>query len=225
MVNLYHTASGNYWLPDPEKDCVLHAIINNHVWDNNLVQFVKSKVLPDSVILDVGGNFGQMAVLFSKIAGHVHVFEAEPFIYTTLVKNLSENNCNNVTAHQVAVWHETGLDLFYPKADFNRFDSWGSYGIDPTAMDGQPIKSITIDSLNLPKVDLIKIDIQGSDLNAMKGAVNTISKFKPTIIFEYEPLFNNQFNVKWEDYIVFIYNIGYQITDNIDAYNFVIEPK
>lgn len=224
-MNLYQTATGNYWLPDPERDCVLHAIINNQIWDNNLVQFVQSKILPDDVILDVGGNFGQMAVLFSKMSKHVHVFEADPFIYDTLVKNLSENNCSNVTAHKVAVWHESNVELLYPKADFNRFESWGSFGIDPKALEGQPIKSITIDSLDLPKVDLIKIDIQGSDLNAMKGAVNTIAKFKPIIIFEYEPLFNNQFNVNWEDYQSFIDSIGYHITFNIDNDNFVIESK
>jgi len=227
-MQLYKTATGNYWLPNPDKDCVLHAIINNQIWDNNLVYYIQSRISADSVILDLGGNFGQMSVMFSKMVahgGHVHVFEADPFIYSVMAKNLAENHCINVTTYQSAVWNENGLDLFYPEADFTRFDSYGSYGIDPTTTTGQPVKSITIDSLGLTKVDLIKIDVQGSDLNAMKGAVNTIAKFKPIIVFEYESLFNEEFGVTWNDYIQFIDSIGYHITHTVDTVNFVIESK
>ena len=142
-----------------------------------------------------------------------------------MTKNIEQNKCINVKTYQSAVWHETGLDLCYPKADFTRFESYGSYGIDPTAESGQAIKSLTIDSLNLPWVDLIKVDIQGSDLNAMKGAVNTIARFRPVIIFEYESLFNEQFKVDWQDYQIFIDEIGYQITHVVDHVNFVIESK
>jgi FkbM family methyltransferase len=130
-----------------------------------------------------------------------------------------------VICYNTAVWHELGKTLFYPKADFNRFESYGSYGIDPTATDGQLVQSVTIDSLNLSQVDLIKIDIQGSDLNAMKGAVGTINRLKPTIIFEYESLFNEQFNTSWEDYLNFIESINYKIVHTIDGVNIVIEPK
>ena len=226
-MKLYQTDTGDYWLPDPGNDCVLHAIISGLVWDGDLVSYIRSRSKINDVILDVGGNFGQMAVLFSKMVpqGQVHVFEADPFIYSTMTKNIEQNKCINVKTYQSAVWHETGLDLFYPKADFTRFESYGSYGIDPTAESGQAIKSLTIDSLNLPWVDLIKVDIQGSDLNAMKGAVNTIARFRPVIIFEYESLFNEQFKVDWQDYQIFIDEIGYQITHVVDHVNFVIESK
>jgi FkbM family methyltransferase len=227
QLNLYSTVHGNYWLPNPDHDCVLHAIINNQIWDNELVAYIGTRVLPNSVILDLGGNFGQMAVLFSRMVydGSVHVFEADPFIYSALSRNIVENHCHNVMCYNTAVWHELGKTLFYPKADFKRFESYGSYGIDPTATNGQVVQSVTIDSLNLTKVDLIKIDIQGSDLNSMKGATSTINKFKPTIIFEYESLFNEQFNTCWEDYLNFIESINYKIVHTIDRVNIVIEPK
>ena len=59
----------------------------------------------------------------------------------------------------------------------------------------------------------------------MKGAVNTIARFRPVIIFEYESLFNEQFKVDWQDYQIFIDEIGYQITHVVDHVNFVIESK
>jgi hypothetical protein len=59
----------------------------------------------------------------------------------------------------------------------------------------------------------------------MKGAINTISRLSPTIIFEYESLFNEQFNTCWEDYLNFIESINYKIVHTIDRVNIVIEPK
>jgi len=227
-LTLYSTDHGKFWLPDLGNDCVLHTIVNNQIWDHELVSYIGTRVMPWSVVLDVGGNFGQMAVLFSKMLnrnGCVHVFEADPFIHSTMVKNILENQCDNVICYNNAVWHELGKTLIYPKADFIRFESYGSYGIDPNADNGQLVNSITIDSLNLKWVSLIKIDIQGSDLNAMKGAINTINRYRPIIIFEYESMFDEQFGTCWQDYLDFIESISYKITNTIGNVNIVIESK
>jgi hypothetical protein len=227
QLNLYSTTHGQYWLPPiPPGDSVLHTMINNQIWDRELVDYISTRVNSHSVVLDLGGNFGQMAVLFSRMvpAGQVHVFEADPFVYSAMVRNVEQNRCANVHCYNTAVWHESGKTLFYPQADFVRFESYGSYGIDPTATGGQQVQSITIDSLNLSQVDLIKIDIQGSDLNAMRGAVQTIAKYQPVIIFEYESLFDQQFATSWDDYVDFIASIGYRIVQVIDRVNMVIEP-
>jgi FkbM family methyltransferase len=167
-----------------------------------------------------------MSVLFSRSVGptgSVHAFEADPFIYSALERNLAANHCTNVIPYHAAVWHSAGLELSYPEPDFTRFDSYGSYGIDPNSNGSRTVSSLTIDSLGLSAVDLIKIDIQGSDLNAMRGAVATIAKFKPLIVFEYESLFDAEFGVSWADYLEFISSIGYTISDTIGGVNLVIE--
>jgi FkbM family methyltransferase len=229
ILTLYSTDTGDFWLPpDPGNDCVIQAIVNNQIWDNDVVSYIRDRITPNSMILDVGGNFGQMAVLFSKMLsldGKVQTFEPDPFLYSVLCQNILQNNCTNVIFHNLAVWNESDKTLFYPKADFIKFESYGSYGIDPTATDGQLVNAITIDQLNLDPVRIIKLDIQGSELNALKGAVNTINKWKPLIIFEYEQMFDSQFNVTWQDYLDFIESIDYTIVTTINAVNIVIEPK
>jgi FkbM family methyltransferase len=228
-LTLYSTDTGNFWLPpDPGNDCVIQAIINNQIWDNEVVSYIKDRIHPYGGILDVGGNFGQMAVLFSNMIsqeGIVHTFEPDPFLYSVLRQNIMQNNCKNVVFHNLAVWNESGKTLFYPKADFVKFESYGSYGIDPTATDGQIVDAITIDQLNIDPVNVIKLDIQGSELNALKGSVRTINKWKPLIIFEYEQMFDAQFNVTWQDYLDFIESIDYKIVTTINTVNIVIEPK
>jgi FkbM family methyltransferase len=223
---LHDTATGKYWLPDAEKDWVIETILLGRIWDWDLVNYIERRICPGDTILDIGANFGQMAVLFSKMVGYdgsVHSFEADPFIHSVLEKNVRENNCSNVTAHCMAVWDKDGEEIYYPEPDLEKFDCYGQYGIDPTANTGQRLIGTTIDSLNLQKVDLMKIDVQGSDLRAMKGAVDTINRCKPIVIFEFEPMLTEKFGVTEHDYVQFMYSINYRQTHNID-FNIIMEP-
>jgi FkbM family methyltransferase len=227
-LTLYSTDTGKFWLPpQPGNDYVIQTIIHNQIWDKDVISYIRDYIWTNNIILDVGGNFGQMSVLFSKMVpdGTVHAFEPDPFVYSVLSQNILENQCNNVVCHNLAIWHESGKKLFYPKADFVKFECYGSYGIDPTATDGQTVDSFAIDSLNFKWVDVIKLDIQGSELNALKGAVKTIEKCKPLIIFEYEEMFDAQFNVTWQDYLDFIASINYRIVGTINTVNIVIESN
>ena len=213
-LNFYKTKTGNYWLPDPNKDRVLIDIVSNRIFDEEIVNTALNYIKFGDNVLDIGSNFGQMAVLFSKAvgAGKVVSFEADPWIYKVFQKNILENGCRNVISYNNAVWDKTGEILLYPEADFSKFDSWGSFGIDPTATAGQKIKSIKIDDINLPRpIKLIKIDIQGADLNALKGSKNLILTDKPIILFEHEELFDKQFNTSWKDYEDFFKEINYNI--------------
>lgn len=212
QLNLYKTKTGNYWLPNPNADRVLIDIVNDRVFDEEIVKVAIENLKFGDNVLDIGSNFGQMAVLFSRAvgAGKVISFEADPWIFSVLQKNIAENNCRNVLSYHYAVWDKTGETLIYPEADFTVFDSWGSFGINPKASEGQKVKSIKIDDLPLPRpIKLIKIDIQGADLNALKGAKNTILQDKPVILFEYEHLFDGMFDTTWKDYEDFFKEINY----------------
>jgi hypothetical protein len=60
------------------------------------------------------------------------------------------------------------------------------------------LSSLKIDSLNIPeKVSFMKIDIQGYDLLAMKGAVETIKRNRMPIIFEFEHLFQDELGINF----------------------------
>ena len=174
-----------------------------------------------------------MAVAFSRMVGPggaVHAFEADEFVFDLLQRNLKENNCDNVVPHFGAVWKDDGLLLYYPEPDFERFGSYGSYGIDMKAESGRQVRSFTVDSLNIEEpISLIKVDIQGSDLFAMMGARQTILRHQPAIIFEYEDQFQSEFGTSLEAYMNFVRDIGYVVLGEVGeiAYvrNFIVVPK
>jgi FkbM family methyltransferase len=229
-VGLFKTEMGKYYLPlDANNDIIANTIIRGKIYDESIVNCAKQFIKPNTAVLDVGANFGQMTVLFSKMlngTGKVYAFEAGEFVFSILEKNVELNNCKNVKAIFGAVADKDDEIHFYPEIDFKRFQTYGSYRLSPNDSSGHPVKSLKIDSLNIPeKISFMKIDIQGYDLLAMKGAVETIKRNKMPIVFEFEYLFQDELNISFQEYVDFVLSIGYRFERVIDGQNYLILPK
>src|SRR4029077_18213670 len=104
-----------------------------------------------------------------------------------------------------AVHDVAGQTLYFPVQDFERFSSYGSYGIDYAGNKGRPVPTLTIDSLNIAEpISFMKVDVQGGDLHAMRGAVATIAKNKMPILFEYEYQFEAELKLSFQEYVDFV---------------------
>jgi len=230
-LSIYHTKTGNYYLPtDAHDDIIANTIIDGKVFENEIVDLASKYIKPNTIVLDVGANFGQMSVLFSDMVGEngkVHSFEADPWIYEILNKNIIENDkIGKIIPHFGAVYNIDDETLIFPEQNFEEFGSYGSYGIDFNAKEGRKVKTITIDSLHIEEpISFLKIDIQGGDLQAMQGAIETIERNKMPIIFEYEYQFEDRFNLCFQDYIDFVQSINYKFHKVIYGQNFLIIPR
>ncbi len=228
QIGIFDTPTGHWWLPLID-DAVAMTIRRGKVFDAEVVAEAAKHIVPGSTVLDLGSNFGQMAVLFARMTGPtgtVHAFEADPFVCHLLRLNLEANNINNVVVHEAAVWHEDDKPLFYPSPDLVRFGTFGSYGVDPRASNGRTVPSITIDALDLPaNISFMKIDVQGSDLYAMMGADRTIAKNKMPILFEFEASMQDDFGTSFHDYEALIARLNYRIKKVIAEYNYLIVPS
>lgn len=225
----YKTPNGKYYLPKSfGSDSVANAIRCGKLFDAEILGIAKSYIKPNSTILDIGANYGQTAIEFSKIAAGttVFAFEAQQMIYDSLEKNISANLSNNVMCFHNTVYDTNNLELTYPEADLVKFSSPGSYGLDLEAKTGKLAKSITIDRLQFfSPVSFMKINGQETGLAAMKGAVNTISKHRMPIIFKYEKQLQTDFNTSFQYYVDFVESIHYKFLKTVDATNYLIVPK
>ncbi len=227
-LSYHQTVTGNYYLPaDANQDKIAQAIRNNQIFDVEVYEIAKEFIRPGTTALDVGSNFGQMAVLMSKLVGEkgtVHAFDADDFVFTILQKNIKEN-ASNIQAHFGAVHDTAGETLYFPVQDFERFSTYGSYGIDYVSGKGRPVKTITIDEIGFEHpVSFMKVDVQGGDLFAMKGAVKTIAKYRMPILFEYEYVFEKELNLNFQDYVDFVRSINYIFARVINGQNYLIVP-
>jgi FkbM family methyltransferase len=151
------------------------------------------------VAMDCGANIGVHTVEWARLMhqwGRVIAFEAQEKIYYALAGNVIINNCLNVTAHWAAVGAECG-NMDIPELNYLLPSSYGSFEIkerDNTEFIGQEvdytgsklktINVMTIDSLRLDRLDFVKIDVEGMELDVLHGARESIAKFHPQLIIE-----------------------------------------
>ncbi len=229
-TELFDTPLGKFYLPDfLQGDIVSRAIRRGEVFDENIMNIAKQYLKKGDAVLDLGANYGQMSVGLSKIVGpegKVYAFEAEPYVYSILQHNIKANNCTNIVPVFGAVHYENDVELIFPEPDFDKFKTYGSYGLDMKAKEGRKVKTLTIDSLAIPeKIGFMKIDVQGADLFAMQGARETILKNKMPIIFEFEQQFQDNFGTTFQDYVAFAQSINYKFAATVDDINFLIVPN
>ena len=183
-----------------------YQILNTSAFDpdeiNLAVQLLNSrrKNFADGVVaIDCGANIGVHTIEWAKAMygwGEVISFEAQERIFYALAGNISLNNCFNARAVFAAVGAEEG-SMLVPSPDYFLPSSFGSLELkkkDTTEFIGQQIdyseekcnqvKVVTIDQLKLKRLDFVKIDIEGMEIEALNGAKKSIEQFKPQLLIE-----------------------------------------
>ena len=151
---------------------------------NPELNLISSLVDKDQNSIDVGANLGLFTHFMSKCSNHVYAFEPNPYPLENL-KNLINNN---VTLLPIALGNTDGpVEIRIP----HHANGWSSNGASlvPKIDEGGKIISIQcrkLDSLKLKKIGLIKIDVEGFEIEVIKGAINTIKIHKPVMIIENE---------------------------------------
>jgi FkbM family methyltransferase len=165
-------------------------------YEPNVAAAIKSNLGPGGTFFDIGAHVGWFTLFASKIvgpAGHVYSFEPSPEVYA----HLAENVCSlkNVRTFQCGIGSEDGQLEFASRALF----STGSFVEAVTEVNKHyspdtPIRKVRvelrkIDTL-LPQIkppDVVKIDVEGFELEALRGAANLLSH-RPVLIIEIHPL-------------------------------------
>lgn len=223
------TPIGNYFLPlDSVKDPVVDTIIRGKIFEPENIELAKRFIKKNSTVLDIGANFGQMSIEFSKLVGSngiVYSFEAQETVFKYLEKNISSNKCKNVITKFGAVYNEDGKVLIFPDPK-DSYTTYSSNAINPTLSEGKKVTTFTIDSLKISTpISFMKVDIQGSDLFAIQGARDTIMKHRMPIFFEFEQQFQHQFNTTFQNYLDFLRDIDYVIPEVVEGINYLALPR
>ena len=149
------------------------------------------------VAFDCGANIGVHTVEWAMAMtgwGSVVSIEAQERVYYALAGNIAINNCFNAIAVHGAVSSESGV-MKIPSPNYFVPSSFGSLELRQRTGNefiGQPIdyentvnvRKLTIDEFNLPRVDFIKIDVEGMELEALEGAKRSITQSHPIMLIE-----------------------------------------
>lgn len=153
------------------------------VWEKEIRDYFN---LTEGVFIDCGAHIGKYTIMISRrLGGRGKVIAIEPDKdnYKVLLRNIELNNCKNVIPLNIGLWKEKGKLKLYDLDDKNT----GMKSILPANTDFKIIEVDTLDSvlekLEQKSVDLIKIDVEGVEVEVIEGYKKVV-KQKPNIIFE-----------------------------------------
>lgn len=164
---------------------------SGYLWEPHVIETFDKYLNSKSVCIDAGAHIGYHTIYMSTIAQQVHSFECNNKTYEKLRKNIESNKINNVNLYKYGLTDKKTNDIYL--AFFNQSNTGAS------SLSNNPIKPpnyfeplkkkqsvnmMTIDDLNLHKLDFIKIDVEGYERKVIDGGMKTIRKYKPLILME-----------------------------------------
>jgi FkbM family methyltransferase len=204
---------------------------NNQIWEiEGIFQFF-SQINPhkEYTIADIGAQSGSYS-LFAKYLPKSTFYSFEPFdkSFKVLTDNLKLNNIENVIPHKVALSNETGKTILNTSKSHNGFHTLGSTPLRFSDTEPIEVETKTLDSFFYDvnkRLDFIKIDTEGWELNIIKGGMNTIQKYKPIIQLEWVKENMKQCSVSEEELLHVLHTLGYRENMFWSRFNECVEDK
>lgn len=173
-------------------------------WAADELRLLTGLVASGDNIIDVGANIGTHAVaLAARVgpAGLVHAFEPQRLIYQMLCANAALNGLTNIVAHLAGVGEKAGTAMI-PRTDLAKGGNFGEFRLQQNVGD-ESVPIVTLDELILPRVRLIKIDVESMEKQVLLGSSALIARDRPLIFAE------NNIPENSEALIQALFDLGY----------------
>jgi FkbM family methyltransferase len=149
------------------------------------IDLFRQIVQPGGVVVEVGANIGTHTLFFARQVGHagaVLAFEPQRLVFQCLCANMALNSVTNVHCRQQAVG-AAAAEIRVPVLDPSCDQNYGGLSVDGCP-EGELTPLVTIDSLNLARCALLKIDVEGMERAVLEGAAQTIARSMPVLYVE-----------------------------------------
>lgn len=169
-------------------------------------RFFEQLVQPGMTVVEVGANIGAHTVPLARrcAPGPLYAFEPQQRVFQLLCANLVQNDVANAIALPEAVGAEAGF-VRMPLLDYSLTGNFGGVSVlPPGAGTGVKTRLTTIDALGLAECHLIKIDVEGYEIEVLRGGRRTIARHRPMLYVE------NDRPAKQQEVISLIHKLGYR---------------
>jgi FkbM family methyltransferase len=191
-VRVKHRArlvTGQSILVDP-FECVGSSIAQTGCFDHLTVVLWRALLFTGAVVVDVGAHVGQFTLIASEAVGprgSVLAFEPDPRTFAYLDENVRRNGCRNVVCSRSALAQEAA-DSFLYLSDVSNVGcnslrktlrhSGGSIPVQTQRLDDYVVAA------GIERIDLLKVDVEGAELDVLRGAESLLARHRPAIVLE-----------------------------------------
>ncbi len=145
---------------------------------------LRQLVQPGDTVIEAGANIGGHTVPLAKRVGptgRIYAFEPQRLIHHMLCGNLALNEIENTFALAVALGEQAG-QVRMPLLHYGADENYGGVSVGSDA--GEAVAMGTVDALRLDRLDLLKADVEGAELLALRGAEATLKRHWPALYIE-----------------------------------------
>lgn len=171
---------------DSDDPLIAPGIITGYGYERHVTAALQGELRPDSVFVDLGANMGWFALHAAAIARQGQVIAIEPNYNNVqlLYHSLLANGFDNVRVLLCAVSDRpTKLRLNFVRSN-GYVAPVGSGDKEATIVEGQPLDALLGD---IPRVDVLKMDIEGYEPIALRGMIGTLRRCRPVLLCEFHP--------------------------------------
>lgn len=186
--------------------------------DRGEIRLLGRLLRPDHVFFDIGANVGVFSLYAAKrlTSGEVHAFEPLQQHLSRFSTNLELNGFSNIKVNPVALSRKPGSrTLYVPNTNNTGMASFYADETDPNGFAGHGITTTTLDQyvsdMQIKRLDIIKIDVEGAELDALEGGRETIRRFRPRVMMEVNVSHLRRAGKTLDDLVGFWADLGYSM--------------
>ena len=197
-------------LPLNLGDWIQYWIFMDGAYELELVDFLRPYV-QGKVFFDIGANVGNYTLTLAKDATKIFSFEASPSNANILKGFIKRTQLSNIELINMAVKDKSGdtISIFISPDTTGNYSQFLDYGHGSEA-----VTSISLDDFiakrNIDKVAVIKIDIEGGEFDAIRGAEKLINRDHPLLLVEFNSILADHAGWKLQDLYDYIVSFGYK---------------
>ena len=192
-------------------------------YSRNIIFLLDRLLKPGMTLIDAGANIGEISLVAAKrvgAAGQVFAFEPIERFAGQLERSIAANGLTNLILRREGLADVAGEATIYVPAgrfgDGTKHDGLGTLFRMEDRSSAEATISITtldafIESEGIAKVDMIKLDVEGSELNALKGGSQVLRTHKPMLIVEVAQITCRAAGYEMEDLVSFLRGFGYSM--------------
>lgn len=216
-------------VPKPYSDGIQKWIFDTETFYEikELVSFRRTYLRDRMTFIDVGAHVGNHSVFFSKCCGaaKVHAFEPNAASFEVLKRNFVLNDMDTSLLHNMGVGKERKTGMRMSENEYGtHFGTAINISSDTSA--GGTLSIEKLDALPFDECDVIKIDVEGWEIDALLGAKDLIRKFRPILWIEIEePNFENVSNVMKDFGYSCVERLLEELTKTLPVANFIFKPN
>jgi FkbM family methyltransferase len=217
----------------PDEDCVLDlggmrmkafpprwnrissSLYQTGVWEPEVTGAFRALVRPGDVVFDIGGDAGYYSLLFARgttASGKVYVFEPIPKAIQRIEENAKLNSFEHIEVIGTALGSNAGSFVLEKPFEDSRINLQKQQ----PGPDDILVQVVRFDDLaaerSLPRADLIKIDVEGAEMEILRGMENYVATHRPTFAIELHPHLLPQFGSSVDEVTAWLRTRGYTLT-------------